>query len=420
MLDQELYDHKLKYMAVMANSAHTYGNLLATLEKWFLSLFEENFFKTIHVSSQIAHKQILTTPQKFIKKAKPMIIFRPRIEFNEETFLGNTMITKRMGGGPINSMSPGTVELQPFFFDPKAQIDIQFSSVRRVMYLDIVLVFNTYLQQINYMNFLLAEFNTRTPFDIDTYLESHLPNSFLSTLSRLAGIPIHDPNDGDSVSKFLSYMNSNSYFSVTYKLAGSTGKEEFYRYYPARIIGELQDIDAQEGDSTGQIMTSFRIPLTFRFEFWTPNITYLFSPKLTQTITNHVENPGDSTLIPVFADVFNLDDLNLAPGWSMYSHASYTLDKPNDSVDFSPILQNSIREAIDYHIKNSIPLINLIDIKVRKQGRLLEEGYDYVIDYVNKVVHFNNKDYGFYTYTIVIAIDQLYINELIKDVFHLE
>ena len=45
-----------------------------------------------------------------------------------------------------------------------------------------------------------------------------------------------------------------------------------------------------------------------------------------------------------------------------------------------------------------MPLIDLIDIKVRKQGALLFEGRDYTIDFDNFVVKFNNKDYNYYNY----------------------
>jgi hypothetical protein len=412
----DLDEHRLNYMSVMASSAHTYGNLLATVQKWFLDIFPDNFFKTIHVSSRIAHKQILSTPTQFLKKSKPMIIFRPRIDYNEDTFLGKTMFVERMGGGPINSQSPGTVDLNPFLFDPERNLEVQFSQTRRIMYMDITMVFSTLIQQLNYMDFLRTQFVPGRPFDIDTHLEAYLPNTFMETLGNLAGVPVHQ-KDG-SVGDFLDYLNGHSYFPVTYKLAGETGKEEFYRYYPAKIFTILQDLDKDDGESTNQVMTSYRITLSLKLEFWSPSITYLFSPHIKEI--PKMEIPTDSTLIPIYADIFDFDDLELNPGWSVYSHASYRLDKPNDSVDIKPILKQSIIQAIDYHISNHIPLVNLIDIRVRKQGDLLLEGSDYSIDYEKKVVQFYNHDYGYYTYTIVITVDTQYINQHIKDVFHLE
>ena len=67
-----------------------------------------------------------------------------------------------------------------------------------------------------------------------------------------------------------------------------------------------------------------------------------------------------------------------------------------------------------------MPLIDLIDIKVRKQGTLLFEGRDYTIDFDNFVVKFNNKDYNYYTYSMYISINVLYLNTLIKQIFGLK
>lgn len=416
--DMNLEENQLKYMSAMASSAHTYGNLLATAQKFFLELFPDDLFKTIHVSSRMANTQILSTPAQFLKKSKPMIIFRPRMDYDEDVFLGKTMMTERQGGGPINSLSPGTVDLNPFLYDQDRYIDVQFSQCRRVMYLDIVMIFATLIQQMNYMDYLNAQLVVGKPFDIETFLESLIPESFVNKLSELSGIPVHDKTD-NSVTEFLEYLNNHSIYPVTYKLAGATGKEEFYRYYPTSILTEVKNMDKDDGESTNQVMTSYRITMSVRMEFWAPSITYLFSPKIKDMRSTEV--PNDSMLIPIYADVFNYDDMHLAPGWSIYSHASYHLDNPNDVVDITPILAESIIKTMEYHIKNGIPLVNFIDIKVRKQGDLLQPGYDYTIDYNNRTVNFiNQRGYTFYTYTIVIAIDSGYINTLIKEIYHLE
>ena len=43
--DMNLEENQLKYMSAMASSAHTYGNLLATAQKFFLELFPDDLFK---------------------------------------------------------------------------------------------------------------------------------------------------------------------------------------------------------------------------------------------------------------------------------------------------------------------------------------------------------------------------------------
>jgi hypothetical protein len=130
--------------------------------------------------------------------------------------------------------------------------------------------------------------------------------------------------------------------------------------------------------------------------------------------------PGDSTLIPTFADVFVLEDLNLAPGWQVYGHCSFILEKKNDSVDYSNLVQAKVREVISYHLKNGISVRTFLDIKVRKMGTLLIEGADYTVDYGQNTVKFNNKEWGFDTYTVIVTVNTLYVNELIKNINDLD
>lgn len=393
---EELMNESMKHISTMGSVAHTYGNLLATAQKWVLDVFPKNFFKTVHVQSQIAHEQIMRNTQnltrQFVKKSKPIIIFRPRIAYDEDTFLAKTMITERMGGGIINTDSPGTIDLNPFLFDGKNMINMQFSQVRRVMYLDVILVLDTLIQQLNFMDFLQNEFVKGRPFDIDCWLEAYLSKEYMEYVGKLAGVPVH--SEGGSVKEFLDYMNGHSLYPITYKLAGSTGKEEFYRYYNTKILTTVTDIDKTDGESTGQIMTNYQISFTLKMEFWTPGVNYLFSPKIDSNLM--IEPPTDSTLIPIYADIFAYEDLDLLPGWNMYQHASYQLDKPNDAVDFNNLLDQSIQRVIDYHIDNGIPVLNFIDVKVRRQGQLIDLGRDYNIDMNTRTVYFNNKDYVYH------------------------
>lgn len=415
MLSEDHSNHQVKYITALGSVAHTYGNLLATAQKWVLGVFPDNLFKTIHVSSNIAHKQILSTPHQILKRGKPAIVFRPRLSYNEDTFLKGTLITERMGG-PRTSNTPGTIELNPFFFDGDHLIDCQFTQARRVMYIDVVISFETLIQQINYYEYLLQEIPVERPFDIDTYLEAYLSGEIMEMISSLSGVPVHD--HVNCVHEFLLYMNSHSCYPVTYKLAGSTGKEEFYRYYPTKILTTITDLDKSDGESINQVMNNYQINFTMKLEFWAPGTMYLFSDKIHEI--NKPEIPSDSTLIPIFADIFMYEDLDLAPGWVCYSHSSYILSKPYDELDFSPLLQESIRQTIQYHLNNGIPLVNFLDIKIRKQGVLIPYGKEYEIDFEHLTIKFKNKSFGFFTYTVIISVDVSYINQMVKDVYKLK
>lgn len=415
--NSELYQNfDLKYIAAYGSAAHTYGNLLATAQKWVIDIFPKNLFKTIHVQSKLAHKQMLSTPHQFLKKSKPIIIFKPRIEYDEQdAFLNGTLMTQRFGG-PLTQSSPGDIDLQPFFHDQIHGTDIMYSLARRVMYIDVQIIFNTLIQQMNWMDYLYQSVRFNAPFFLETYLESYLPKELMEVVGNLGGVPVH-AQDG-SVTDFLNYMNSNSCYPVTYKLAGSTGREEFYRYYPTNIVTTLSDLSKDDGETVDHITTNYHITFTVKMEFWSTGTNYVFSPKITST--NAIPAPTDSTLIPVLVDAFNYGDLVLPPGWQVYGHTTCILDKPGDVLDFSPLIQEQVKEVIQYHARNAIPYLNFIDIHIRKNGREIEQGRAYDIDMGNYKIHFHNKSYGFDNYTIIISIDVQYLNQITKEIFNLK
>ena len=79
----------------------------------------------------------------------------------------------------------------------------------------------------------------------------------------------------------------------------------------------------------------------------------------------------------------------------------------------------SILKAIEYHEKNGLPVLDFLDIKVRRQGDLLIEGKDYYIDYHTLDIYFHN-DTTYFTYKIIVNLNVQYINELVKDLYKLQ
>ena len=236
-----------RYVSLMGSMSHTYGNALAFMQNYILNLFPENMFKTIHVNSKIAHRQIRSTPHEYIKKTKPMIVFRPRIpQHEEDRFLKGTPLIERQTD--IYS-TWGATNLQPFFHDTKNQLTIKYQMNRTIMYVDVVVVLSTLMQQIDYYHYLQNAIRIEHPFNIETCFESYIPQEMLKIISDCVKIPLYDENG--NTKEFLEYMNSNSSYPITYKLQGSTRSREFYRYYPVNIDTIITDLDKDDGERVG-------------------------------------------------------------------------------------------------------------------------------------------------------------------------
>lgn len=402
-----------QYITVLGSASHTYGNVIAKVENWVLEQFPENLFKTIHVNSQLAHRQIRTTNHEFLKKTKPMIIFRPRIDLNEDRFLKNTPIMEIQN--ELYSTYGGT-NLQNFFEDPKSHLNIKFQLNRTVMYMDVILIFSTLMQQMDYLNYANNTLLRDRPFDIPTFLESYIPLEMVDVVSEITNIPIY-AEDG-STKDFLQYLEGNSKYPITYKLQGQTRTHEFFRLYPTNILTTISDLSYDDGNKIGHISTEYQITFTIRLEFNSTGFYYLFYQDMDKINLPKVD-PEDSTVIPVFCDVITKEDLNLRQGWHLYNQASIMIETPDDEVVFDSLVNESIKNVLKYHMENGLPLLEWLDIKVRQNGKLLYENRDYEIDYEKLILHFKNRNIHM-SYKILICVNIEYVNDLIKNIFDLK
>ena len=406
--------HQSKYISLMSSMSHTYGNVLAFMQKWIMDLFPKDMFKTVHVNSKIAHRQLRSTEHEYIKKMKPMIIFRPRISgTDEDRFLKGTELTERQVD-VYRQWDRGS--LMPFFDDPKKDLCIQYQLNRSVMYIDVTLLFSTLMQQIDYYHYLANAVRIGHPFFIETCLESYIPQEMLYVVSQASGVPLYD-KDG-TTKEFLDYMNQNSMYPITYKLQGSTRTKEFYRYYPVNIDTLISELDKDDGDRQGQVMDQYRISFSVRVEFNSTGFYFIYNDKIFDLKLPHVD-PISSEIIPVYTDVLLREDLNLRPGWQIFNRGSFRLENENDTVNIDELLNASIKEALEYHKKNGLPIFDFFDLKVRRQGEPIMEGTDYFIDWDTHILSFKDQD-TFHTYSIIICVNVEYINNLVKTIYHLK
>lgn len=405
-----------RYISLMGSSAHTYGNALAFMQNYIIKLFPDNMFKTTHVNSKIAHRQIRSTPHEFVKKMKPMIIFRPRIpEMTEDRFLEGTRIIERHDG--IYSKW-GAEDLEPFITDLKNDLQVKYKLNRAVMYVDVVIILGTLIQQLDYYHYIQNAVEINRPFMIPTCFESYLPQDMLSILSQIINVPVY--NSGGYTKEFLDHLNGISEYPITYKLQGSSQTKEFYRYYPVNILTNITDLDKDDGERSGAVMSDYKITFTVRMEFNSTGFYYIFNDNIydIKLPKYDIDNQG-SEIIPVYTDVFEREDLNLQQGWVLYNRASFRLDSVDDVANLKELMNNSILACIEYHKKNGLGYFEFLDIKVKKQGTYIVNGLDYDLNIDDLTVKFKNPTV-YHTYTFFICINLEYINDLIKNIYKLK
>ena len=408
----------MDYAVASTSLAHTYGNVTSFITEWVKQLFPKNYFKTVHISSTVAYRQFnifQNTNKEFLKKNKPMLIIRPRIEMSEnDNFLFGTLLTQRMTDN-FDNCEMG--QLEEFFVDKEKNIKIMYLLNRLKMFFDISVIVESQMEQINYAQF----FKNRIPQEhytfLSTSLESYVPKPLMEMLSKDVNVPLYDENG--SIKPFLEFVNSKSFFPVTYKLKNSSGNDEFFRYYPVNIDTTVSGLSIDDGSKKGFIYDAFAINFTLSTEFNAAGLYYYFTEN--KTVISEVDMsmiPDSKNIVPIFT-INNLFNLNIDPGWNLYSTYLYKVefdDKP-DTLPFKDLLNTSLLNVIDYQCKSGVPISTVIKVFVMKDNSLLSEIADeYNVDFTNFFIK-TNKVNTLSTYRLIIHVNTLLVNQLIKDVY---
>jgi hypothetical protein len=301
--------------------------------------------------------------------------------------------------------------MELLFFDKKKNIEWRGKLNRIVMYLDFVLSFKSMTEQIRWASYLINKIPTNGGFfDIDTAMELALPDGFLKETSKYAGIPVKDKN-GD-VSEFVDYLNMYSVFPISYRFSSGRHTDAFYSYYMTSLLCNIQDLSYNNVTKTNMVESDCPITFTVRCEF---NTIGMFDLSVPNPGPVRLIAPKESdVIIPIFSDVYNEKDFPLLYGWKMHARPICKLDWGETEIFIGTGFGTALNEMIDYHIKHNIPVELFLSVKLRENRNLINDGY--YVDWERRTLVFTDVNYS-HTYRLLIAVNQLYVNELLLTMY---
>lgn len=413
----------MNYAMASPSLAHTYGNVTCFMTEWLKGLFPKNYFKTVHVSSTIAYRnfsRFANVNKEFIKKSKPMLIIRPRIEMdNDDGFMKETYFTTRM----LDVADSGDWgNLQDYVADREKQSYVKFLMNRLNISFDVSIIVETQMEQINMAHYFKNRIRQGRPMFLETCLESYVPRDIIALLAKDIAVPIKD--DMGHVKPILDYLNGHACYPTTYKYKNSSGKDEFFRYHPASIETTINNLSIDEGSKKGFTTDNYQINFTVNCEFSTAGLYYYFTKN--NDIINSYEPSDDingndpNTMVPIFT-VSNLYNIELPEGWNLFTAPMYTVDGfAPEELPFEQLLNTSLKEAIAYHRKHGIPLSIFMSAYVMKGNKLMsEENGEYRINWDTLTITTINCNPSS-TYRFILNVNTQYINELIKHLLDLD
>lgn len=409
----------MEFCVAQTSLAHTYGNITCFIANYMKNLFPQNFFKTVHISTAIAYKQFSVfqnSNKEILKKGKPMLIVRPRIEVDDNSvFLYDTPLTTNWHN---IYMDTSFTNLQPFVSDKKRGIYIKYLLNRLKMTFDITIITETQMDAINQAHFLKNRLPINYSLFLPTCLESYVPRDLLKVVSEDIGIPMYDENN--SVRNFVEYLNSHSQYPVSYKMKNGTGNDEFFRYYPANVDVTFSGLSVDDINKKGMVSDTCAVNITLTAEFNATGLYYFFTErhKRIDKFIMDMHATRDDKIIPIFTQD-HLYVSKYGTGWNVYTAPMYAVDNDTrDVLNIEQVLNNSIISAIKYHIKHGIPMELFCKIEVMKDNRYLIPLAEYDVNYntlelITKNCNVNS------SYRLIVHINTEYVNSLVSDIFEL-
>lgn len=408
---------------VNSSIAHTVGNVTTLFTEFLKSVFPKNYFRHIHVNNRMAYreqKKEENSDYEFIKKNKPILIIRPKVEvFNPDIFMTYSLFTTNLYGIEITNKAGN---FMPFYLDKDKGCGISYLMNRIRVIFDCTILVDTEFEQINQYSFFYNYFTPDYVYRMNTALEVYIPPGLIELVSAYSGVPIKDP-DTNTTKKFLDYMMAHCNKYVTYKERTSSSTNDFFMFYPLSIDYVFTDISKDDPNKKSWAVNSCAINFTLTTEFNTVGI-YNFTTTRTDaeigmdmnitTKTNDIVN-----IIPYFTIGNLFDTVKSDNGFQLFYTQAFETDPDKkdkaDTLDLTGIFEDTnSKDIITYHNKNGIPNSVFIQFIIMKNNDKLVETTDYTIDWDNMSITVLKSDPDV-TYRLVIFINNLYVNELMDN-----
>lgn len=407
--------------------AHTMGNATYIMTEFIKDLFPRDFFRYVHIGTTIAYREFMQHENllrpAMMKKVRPILVVRPKpIFFDDDIFMARTNLT-----WPIMSTenNPDRSNYIKVFRDDKNDITLSYMMNRMRVQFSSLLMFDTEIQQQNIYLQLRNRFIPDRPYWKKVSMEIMIPKNFIQYISKLSGVPIHDPETG-SVRPFLEYFMAHSNKYITYKQNAGTNNDEFFVYYPLTMELVFSDFDISDPNKKGQVTEWAGISFTFTSEFNTIGMYQLSTERDDTELRANAEVKIDSTvnagmhIVPMFTvnNLFRAEDEN---GYRLFFTNMFAIDpdlKPHepDIIDLHPVFKdtkNDFSEVLEYYDKNGLDWHTLFHFIIMKNSDCLNDDkrkgkVDYVVDMdKRRILLFNKNENATYRFVAYVNNQQI-------------
>ncbi len=353
--------HLNKYISI-PSTVHGYSLAIEFMRDWILSLYPQEFFKTVHIGGNHAYADY----RKFNKErlhqiVKPAIAITPNL--NTDYNRDNVELIQ----GGLNIYTRRSPHYNDRFFndfDSNCFIGIQFRQLE--MPFSIKMRVRSRAQQLDLLEYtrIAARIGSTQTHFID--MDCHVPYDIMMALALDMGFEVVKEDDTYKIKdiiSFLRYLNSHSLVPFNYKLRTINGKCEFFiRIKDCHVhISCLDGIAIDDGEKQGSTDYNFHIEFTSTLHFSVPAI-YSYYSKNEHRIMN--KEIGDINALYQIISV-KPPEVN-ERGWGQYLTTQWIEDSNHlDEIGFEELINNNdLKRVIKHNVDIGLSPAMFMDIKL--------------------------------------------------------
>lgn len=346
------------------SKTHTYSIAVEYMRQWFLDNFEPDYFKTVYINGKhIFDDYRRFNREKLIKVEKPAVAIIPTIDYE----YNRDMVDLKLGGSKILTRRSRYMNNNVFEDIENNYFLKMFMELNKINFTYRIRV-STKAQQIELANKIKYSFRVGATQQKITSFDYHLPYEVMLNLAKHNDFEI-DYNTSNNIPRiknitgFLSYINSISYYPVTYKMRNINGNNEFFIRLNniCAHISNLDNLSMDDGEREAQLENNFHIEMNCVLSLPAPQQFIFYSSK---ELDNRFRIRQELAGLYRFKDYRPPEiDKN---GWKEYLNTEYHEDikVELDKIEFLELIEQSeLLMVINYlksiHISPSI-FVNII------------------------------------------------------------
>lgn len=415
-LPRDFVDYKpqLYRNLVVPSYVHGYSLAIEYMKKWFLSKFNKNYFKYVHING----KHVLDDWKHFnnynIVREKPMLAIVPTVDFDNDRemrdayLMDHTLLIKRSN---FQQSFLKDYQTNTFLYLQMRELKMEFTFKVRV---------NSRSEQLDLFNKMELWFKIGATQSEYISADFHIPYDIMLNIASDNGFEIKNDKIVD-IYKFLTYLNSHSDIPFIFKIRAINQKPEFFirvkdLYTHISTIDKLQ---MDDGERQGKLDTNFHIEMRCTLRIPIPHFYAYFNQKpIAYTIGANEYNGGT-------IGIYTINSFEIMPendrGWGQIAVVGYMTEKGEEFIDLSSILYNGgeLGKVIEYTKNNGINPNLFLDIKVYR-GDVPNKLIYTSMDYNNNYLYFEKPQDREEDVDIVIYGDREYMNNVLLTIDNFE